>query len=95
MRSATVSGNLILHLNGNVRQWLVASFNRQEDHRERPREFAEREMIPAARLLAQLDATLLVEIAIERWSAKTREGGPKGPLDEDATAPGTCGVVSL
>ena len=43
----------------------------------------------------QLDATLLVEIAIERWSAKTREGGPKGPLDEDATAPGTCGVVSL
>ena len=32
-------GNLILHLNGNVRQWLVASFNRQEDSRNRPAEF--------------------------------------------------------
>jgi hypothetical protein len=28
-------GNLILHLNGNVRQWLVASFNRVEDTRIR------------------------------------------------------------
>ena len=51
-------GNLLLHLNGNVRQWLVASFNRQEDRRERPREFAQQEAIPAAQLLAQLDATI-------------------------------------
>ena len=29
-------GNLMLHLNGNVRQWLVASFNRQQDTRNRP-----------------------------------------------------------
>ncbi len=29
-------GNLILHLNGNVWQWLVASFNRLEDKRDRP-----------------------------------------------------------
>ena len=27
-------GNLVLHLNGNVRQWLVASFNRVEDTRD-------------------------------------------------------------
>ena len=33
-------GNLILHLNGNVRQWLVASFNRDQDKRDRPAEFA-------------------------------------------------------
>jgi hypothetical protein len=51
-------GNLLLHLNGNVRQWLVASFDRLEDRRERPREFAERRKITAAELLAQLDATL-------------------------------------
>jgi hypothetical protein len=51
-------GNLLLHLNGNVRQWLVASFDRLEDRRERPREFAERREIPAAELLGQLDATL-------------------------------------
>lgn len=51
-------GNLLLHLNGNVGQWLVASFNRLDDRRDRPREFAERKQIPAAELLAQLDATM-------------------------------------
>src|SRR4051794_41916676 len=29
-------GNLLLRLNGNVRQWIVTSFNRQEDRRGRP-----------------------------------------------------------
>jgi hypothetical protein len=32
-------GNLLLHLNGNVRQWLIVSFNRVEDTRDRPTEF--------------------------------------------------------
>ena len=44
---------------------------------------------------AHLDATSLVEIRIEEWSAKMREGGPKGPTDADPAAPGTCGVVPL
>lgn len=51
-------GNLILHLNGNVHQWLVASFNRVDDGRNRPAEFAERQRIPAAALLQQLGATM-------------------------------------
>jgi uncharacterized protein DUF1572 len=51
-------GNLLLHLNGNVRQWLVASFNGAEDRRNRPAEFAARGGIPRAELLAQLGATL-------------------------------------
>jgi hypothetical protein len=42
-----------------------------------------------------LDSALLVEVTIEEWSAKAREGGPLGPLDKDAAAPGTCGVVAL
>jgi hypothetical protein len=33
-------GNLILHLDGNVRQLLVSSFNRSEDARDRPAEFS-------------------------------------------------------
>src|SRR5206468_11461978 len=41
-------GNLILHLNGNVQQWLVASFSRLKDTRDRPAEFAAREGMPAA-----------------------------------------------
>jgi len=51
-------GNLILHLNGNVRQWLVASFNRLEDKRDRPAEFDAREGISASALLKQLGATI-------------------------------------
>lgn len=51
-------GNLILHLNGNVHQWLVASFERAEDARNRPAEFAERESIPRAVLLERLDSTI-------------------------------------
>jgi Protein of unknown function (DUF1572) len=51
-------GNLILHLNGNVGQWLVASFNKEEDTRNRPAEFAAREGATAAELLAKLGATL-------------------------------------
>ena len=51
-------GNLMLHLNGNVGQWLVASFNRQPDHRDRPAEFNQTRLIPAAELLGKLAATL-------------------------------------
>src|SRR2546421_10683008 len=51
-------GNLILHLNGNVRQWLVSSFRRLDDARNRPAEFYERQLIPASALLATLGTTL-------------------------------------
>jgi uncharacterized protein DUF1572 len=51
-------GNLLLHLNGNVQQWLVASFGQQDDTRNRPAEFAERQQLPGARLIEQLGATL-------------------------------------
>ena len=51
-------GNLILHLDGNVRQWLIASFKRSDDSRDRPAEFRERRLIPASALLEKLGATL-------------------------------------
>jgi len=51
-------GNLILHLNGNVTQWLVAPFDHREDKRNRPAEFSEREVIPRAKLLEKLADTL-------------------------------------
>ncbi len=51
-------GNLILHLNGNVRQWMVASFNSLEDNRERPAEFAQRDLMPRAELLELLGDTM-------------------------------------
>lgn len=51
-------GNLLLHLNGNVGQWLVASFNHRDDARNRPAEFNERTHIPGRELLNRLSATL-------------------------------------
>jgi nitroimidazol reductase NimA-like FMN-containing flavoprotein (pyridoxamine 5'-phosphate oxidase superfamily) len=42
---------------------------------------------------AHLEATAVVEIALESGSAKRRTGGPKGPRDADPTAPGSAGVV--
>jgi hypothetical protein len=51
-------GNLVLHLNGNVRQWLVVSFNHSEDVRDRSAEFSERQPIPSTALLMKLDATI-------------------------------------
>ena len=51
-------GNLMLHLNGNVRQWLVASFNRQQDNRDRPKEFAAEGGLTASALLEKLGATI-------------------------------------
>lgn len=47
-------GNMLLHLNGNVRQWLLASFNKRVDTRNRPAEFNERNHIPTSTLLQQL-----------------------------------------
>jgi hypothetical protein len=51
-------GNLILHLDGNVRQWLVASFNKSMDARNRPAEFKQRSVIPGSVLLEQLGRTM-------------------------------------
>ncbi len=41
---------------------------------------------------AHLATTMMVEIVIEEISAKMREGGPKGPHDNDDNALGTRGV---
>jgi uncharacterized damage-inducible protein DinB len=51
-------GNLILHLNGNVGQWLVDSFEGREDMRDRPAEFGAHGGMTAAALLEKLGATL-------------------------------------
>jgi uncharacterized damage-inducible protein DinB len=51
-------GNLLLHLYGNVTQWLVASFNRWEDKRDRPAEFSARSGMTASLLLQRLSAAM-------------------------------------
>jgi hypothetical protein len=56
--SSNSIGNLILHLSGNVRQWLVVSFNRQADDRNRPTEFSAEDGMSAGQLLEKLGATM-------------------------------------
>ena len=51
-------GNLLLHLCGNVRQWIIAGVPGAPDVRDRPREFAERGPIPRDELLRRLDAVV-------------------------------------
>ena len=51
------AGNLLLHLNGNVRQWILGGVGRQPNERHRAAEFAARSGPPAAALLADLDRT--------------------------------------
>jgi uncharacterized damage-inducible protein DinB len=51
-------GNLVLHLCGNVRQWILSGVGGTPDHRDRDAEFARREPLPAEELLARLRQTL-------------------------------------
>jgi hypothetical protein len=56
--SMNSAANLVLHLCGNLRQWLVAGVGGAADFRDRPREFAERGPIPRDELLRRLAAVV-------------------------------------
>jgi len=51
-------GNLILHLCGNARQWIVCGVGSAPDKRNRDSEFEQRDVIPRSDLIALLRATL-------------------------------------
>lgn len=51
-------GNLLLHLSGNARQWIVCGLGGDSDQRQRQTEFDERSVIPRADLVATLRATI-------------------------------------
>lgn len=51
-------GNLILHLCGNARQWIISGAGSGPDNRNRDAEFEQRDLIPRSELLALLRSTL-------------------------------------
>jgi hypothetical protein len=51
-------GNLILHLTGNVGQWIGTGLGGEPDIRNRPREFSERGQISKTVLLQRLETTV-------------------------------------
>jgi uncharacterized damage-inducible protein DinB len=62
-------GNLLLHLSGNVRQWIIAGVGGAVDRRDRPREFSTRGGISKAEALAQLEGTVTEAAAVLRGLA--------------------------
>jgi uncharacterized damage-inducible protein DinB len=72
------AGNLVLHLAGNVRQWIVSAVGGLPDVRRRDEEFAARGGLPASGLAALLRetvvqaATVLEALPPERLSEQIR-----------------------
>ena len=63
-------GNLVLHLAGNVRQWLVCGLGGDVDRRERDKEFSESGPLPRKFLLSRLqDAVRDADRVLTRISA--------------------------
>src|SRR5467141_3887143 len=59
-------GNLMLHLSGNVRQWIISGITGQPDTRTRDREFAARGEVEAAELMGRLEGTVAEAVATLR-----------------------------
>ncbi len=59
-------GNLILHLCGNMRQWIISGIGGAPDKRERAKEFNETGPIPRAELIQRLDSTLQEVVQVLR-----------------------------
>ena len=80
-------GNLLLHMSGNVRQWIVSGVGGAEDRRDRASEFAARDSVSKAELIDLLKTTLdeadavLAEIEGECAAANSDE-----PLQRVCTA---------
>lgn len=62
--SANSAGNLVLHLAGNVRQWIVSGVGGAPDVRARDAEFAARDGAGLEDLLATLDAACADAVAV-------------------------------
>lgn len=56
--ASNAAGNIVLHLCGNVRQWIISALGGAPDFRERDKEFSERGPIPRRVLISQLRSTV-------------------------------------
>jgi uncharacterized damage-inducible protein DinB len=63
-------GNLILHLSGNVYQWIVSGIGGAMDERDRPKEFSERSPISKSELLLRLEKVMReADRALEKFES--------------------------
>ena len=65
-------GNLVLHLCGNARQWIVCGLGFAPDKRTRDAEFAQRDIVPRAELVDLLRSTIAdVETTLRQLAPAT------------------------
>jgi uncharacterized damage-inducible protein DinB len=57
-------GNLLLHLSGNVRQWIISGIGGMPDTRVRDREFAARGETTGPELMQKLESTVAEAVAV-------------------------------
>jgi uncharacterized damage-inducible protein DinB len=64
-------GNLILHISGNARQWIVCGLGAEPDARERDAEFAERRIVPRDELRTHLKKAISdIDRTLESFEAE-------------------------
>jgi len=52
------AGNLVLHLSGNIRQWIISNLGEKPDVRDRDSEFAERGVVSRQALISRIEETV-------------------------------------
>lgn len=62
--NALTAGNILLHLRGNIRQWVVCGLGGKPDDRHRDGEFAANRSAKKAELLAGLEETVREALAV-------------------------------
>jgi len=76
-------GNLILHLSGNIRQWMIAGVGGATDTRDRSAEFAERRPKEKDALLQMLSDTLAeVDVVLATLEAEVATAKSDAPLQK-------------
>jgi uncharacterized damage-inducible protein DinB len=81
--SSNTIGNLLLHLDGSTRTWIIGVAGGSHSPRDRQREFDEREQIPRAQLMARLRQTLAeADEVLARIEAQTLLERRQSPWEE-------------
>jgi hypothetical protein len=77
--------NLLLHLSGNIRQWLVAGVGGAKDIRNRPLEFSDRSNRPKSEVLLQLQSTIKeADAALATTLSPGERGQGEGKPDKES-----------
>lgn len=78
-------GNLLLHLRGNVTQWIVSGIGGRPFERDRPAEFAQRAALPTEPLISALNHAIRQACEIIKAQADARLAEPVNIQGYDTT----------